>query len=249
MMLYIGMVGLFFIFQLVGVYLFSPIVIDDPSLTTAQAFAMGSFNGTVTSYAMLFTLLMLLLFSYALIKMLLKMHPSQRHKVSSSKQYDSISYGVKDYLAIKPFALHIAMGVIGLWLVFVIGTETLTYLLDKDPTAFVDDLYFSADPKWLLILVMVVVAPIYEEVVFRGVLWSAIVEQYQGKKGVWVASVVTSAIFALIHLQYELYEMSVIFLLALLLSYARAKSGSLLLPIVIHIINNGAAMWLYLMLI
>ena len=138
------------------------------------------------------------------------------------------------------------MGFIGLWLLFMIGTEFLTYWLDKDPTAFVDDLYDSANPKWLLILTMVVIAPIYEEVMFRGILWSAVREQFEGAKGVWVASLVTSILFAIIHLQYEIYEMSVIFLLALLLSYARARSNSLYLPIILHIINNGVAMWMYL---
>ena len=109
-----------------------------------------------------------------------------------------------------------------------------------------DDLYDSANPKWLLILTMVVIAPIYEEVMFRGILWSAVREQFEGAKGVWVTSLITSILFAIIHLQYEIYEMSVIFLLALLLSYARARSNSLYLPIILHIINNGVAMWMYL---
>ncbi|WP_026349065.1 CPBP family intramembrane glutamic endopeptidase [Psychrobacter lutiphocae] len=272
MLLYVGMIGLFFMLQLVGVYLFAPYVIDDPSLSRTQAFFQGSFNGTVTSYAMLFTLLILLLFSYLLVNLLINRRHAKLQKsptlastkdpapsVCRSPEHINLDvkaavpviknhYSVSDYLGIKPFALHVAVGFIGLWLAFVISSETLTYILDRDPTAFVDELYFSADPKWLLILVMVVVAPIYEEVVFRGLLWSALTEQFEGTKGVWIASLVTSAIFALIHLQYEWYEMGVIFVLALLLSYARAKSGSLLLPIIIHIVNNGAVMWLYLML-
>ena len=86
--------------------------------------------------------------------------------------------------------------------------------------------------------------------VFRGILWQAIAEQFVGQhsqtKGAVVASILTSLIFAIIHLQYGIYEISTIVVLALIFCYARFKSGSLLLPILLHIINNGAAMWLYL---
>ena len=61
-----------------------------------------------------------------------------------------------------------------------------------------------------------------------------------------MASIVTSVIFAVIHVQYDIYEISTIVVLALIFCYARMKSGSLLLPILLHMINNGAAMWQYL---
>lgn len=240
--LYIGIVGLFLALQLLGVYLFAPYVFNEQTLTAAQRFGMGSYNGTVTSYAMIFTLVVLLLAIAALIKVRLR----QVTLNSSTLPGLSHNHSVADYLAIKPFALRIALGIFGLWLLFMFATEAVTYWLEKDPTAFVDELYASADPKWLLIAVMVVAAPIYEEVMFRGILWTATKEQFEGETGVWVASLVTSILFAIIHLQYAFYEMSVIFLLALLLSYARAKSGSLMLPILIHMMNNGLAMWMYL---
>ena len=246
-------IALFLIAQMVGIYLFAPVVFSEQTLTTAQRFGMGSFDGTVTSYAMIFTLVVMVATTYALIKW-------QISRVSRSSdestQLDGVNGSdkpfarqtVADYLAIKRFSYKVGLGVLGLWLLFVIGSEALTYLFDRNPTAFVDDLYFSANPKWLLILVMVVIAPLYEEIMFRGILWSAIREQVVGRNGVILASVVTSVLFAIIHLQYAVYEMSVIFILALLLSYARAKSGSLLLPIIIHMINNGVAMWMYLSL-
>ncbi len=247
--LYSGIVGLFLTLQLIGVYLFAPVVFNDFSLTTAQRFGMGSFDGTVTSYAMMFTLVALLVIIYAIVKWRIQAVSSQSSALTAPDNASgkpNFSYDVGDYLALKRFPMYMAVGFIGLWLLFVIATETLTYILDKNPTAFVDDLYDSANPKWLLIVTMVVIAPIYEEVMFRGILWSAVREQCAGAKGVWIASIATSVLFSLIHLQYAIYEMSVIFILALLLSYARAKSGSLYLPILLHIINNGLAMWMYL---
>jgi membrane protease YdiL (CAAX protease family) len=132
-----------------------------------------------------------------------------------------------------------------------IGSQALTYLLDKSPLVFVDPLYQSVSSVWLLIFAMVIVAPIYEELIFRGLLWSAIAEQFSGAtyaehRGAVVASLVTSVIFAVIHLQYGIYEISTIVVLALIFCYARIKSGSLVLPMLLHIINNGAAMGQYL---
>ena len=63
-----------------------------------------------------------------------------------------------------------------------------------------------------------------------------------------MASVITSLVFAVMHLQYGLYEISTIVVLALIFCYARYKSGSLFLPIALHIFNNGLAMWQYLAL-
>ena len=249
--LFIGMIGLFFALQLLGIYLFAPVVFNDFPLTTAQKFAMGSFDGTVTSYAMMFTLVVMLVIIYGVVKS--RIHSVSTQPLVTSAVNDgqesstNAKYSVADYLALKPFAMSVAMGFIGLWLLFVIATEALTYILDKNPTAFVDVLYDSADPKWLLIVTMVVIAPIYEEVMFRGIFWSAIREQFTGSKGTWVATLITSILFSLIHLQYEFYEMSVIFILALLLGYARSRSGSLYVPILLHVINNGLAMWMYLM--
>lgn len=244
-LLFIGIIGLFLALQLLGIYLFAPVVFNDFPLTTAQRFGMGSFDGTVTSYAMMFTLVALLVIIYAIVRW--RIHSvSSTSLIPANFKTASINYRVANYLGFKPFALNVAIGFVGLWLLFVICTETLTYILEKNPTAFVDDLYDSANPKWLLIVTMVIVAPIYEEVMFRGILWSAVREQFAGSKGAWVATISTSVLFSIIHLQYELYEMSVIFILAMLLGYARSRSGSLYVPILLHIINNGLAMWMYL---
>lgn len=239
-----GIVGWFLVVQLLGIYLFAPVVFSEQSLTAAQRFGMGSFNGTVTSYAMIFTFIVMLGTIYALITWRMKRVTSENVHLDKTHTL----YSASNYLALKPFSYKVGLGILSVWVLFVLGSEVLTHLLDRDPTAFVDELYFTVDPKWLLIMVMVIIAPIYEEFMFRGILWQAIREQVSGRAGVIWASIITSIIFSIIHLQYEVFEMSVVFTLALLLSYARAKSGSLWLPIIIHIINNGLAMWLYLVM-
>ncbi len=228
----VGMVLAFFISQLVGVYVAGKLVLPaDERTSIGQIFYFGSNDGTVVSLSILIGCVLLVAISMLIIRL----------KGGSLRRY----------LALKPFSLSAGIGMLGLLLIFMIASQALTYVLDMAPLVFVDPLYQSVSSVWLLVFAMVVVAPIYEEVIFRGILWSAIAEQftapsYSANHGAIVASIVTSLIFAVIHVQYGIYEISTIVVLALIFCYVRIKSGSLLLPIVLHIVNNGAAMWQYI---
>ena len=232
LLLIIGMVVVFFISQLIGIYIAGKLVLPTAkSATVGDIFFFGSNDGTVVSISIMIGCVLLVAISALVIRVR--------------------GGNLKQYLALRPFSLAVGMGMIGLLLIFMIGSQALTYVLDKSPLAFVDPLYQSVSSVWLLIFAMVIVAPIYEELIFRGILWSAIAEQFTSPpdteyRGAIVASLVTSLIFAVIHLQYGIYEISTIVVLALLFCYARIKSGSLILPMLLHIINNGAAMWQYL---
>lgn len=229
--LVIGTVLAFFISQLIGVYVAGRLLLPAANtLSVGEIFFFGSSNGTVVSISIFIGALLLSALSVLLVRVR--------------------GGDVTRYLALKPFSWSVAIALVGIWLLFMIGSEALTYWLDKTPLDFVDPLYQSVSSVWLLIVAMVIIAPLYEELIFRGLLWSAIAEQFSGQqgaaRGTMVASVVTSLIFALIHLQYGIYEISTIIVLALIFCYARIKSGSLLLPMLLHILNNGIAMWQYL---
>ena len=225
--LIIGMVSAFFISQLVGIYIAGKLLLPaTDTLAVGDLFFLGSSNGTVVSVSIIISCVLLTIMSVLIIRL----------KGGNTRQY----------LALTPFSLSVGMALLGILLLFMIGSQGVTYWLGKTPLDFVDPLYQSVSSVWLLILAIVIVAPVYEEVVFRGLLWSVIAEQFSEQRGAIVASMVTSFIFAIIHLQYGIYEISTIMVLALIFCYARVKSGSLLLPILLHILNNGAAMWQYL---
>ena len=232
-LLTIGMVMVFFASQLLGVYVAGKLVLPaTKNATVADIFFFGSNDGTVVSLSIMIGCVLLVAISLLVIRL----------RGGNTRQY----------LALKPFSFAVGMGMLGLLLIFMIGSQALTYLLDKTPLLFVDPLYQSVSSVWLLVFAMVIVAPLYEELIFRGILWSAIAEQFavpsfSEYRGAIVASIVTSLIFAVIHVQYGIYEISTIVVLALIFCYARVKSGSLLLPMLLHIVNNGAAMWLYIM--
>nr|WP_277611316.1 CPBP family intramembrane glutamic endopeptidase [Microbulbifer celer] len=88
----------------------------------------------------------------------------------------------------------------------------------------------------LLALIIVFAAPLLEELVFRGYLFRAWRHSRLGFSGTLL---LTSILFALLHAgQYHWIQLSFIFVLALILGVAREKSGSVLLPMLLHLLNN-----------
>ena len=71
---------------------------------------------------------------------------------------------------------------------------------------------------------------------FRGFLFKGLQKSFLGGLG---AVVVSSVVFAVIHIQYGFAVIVfLLFPMALLLGYARLKSNSLILPILLHSFNN-----------
>lgn len=92
--------------------------------------------------------------------------------------------------------------------------------------------------RLLVVVLAVLTAPLVEEVVYRGVVYSS-VERLWGK----VAGVlVVTGIFALVHVpQYwgSVAAITAIVLLSLVLTMLRAWTGSLLPCVVMHLVYNG----------
>ena len=87
-----------------------------------------------------------------------------------------------------------------------------------------------------LALGMVLVAPVIEELVFRGYLFKA---WRHTRLGLWGTLVLTSLLFTVVHAaQYSIMLLLYVFALSMLLGLARQKTGSILTPIMIHSFNN-----------
>lgn len=97
--------------------------------------------------------------------------------------------------------------------------------------------YFPRYVYWLTQITLVFMVPFYEEISFRGGLFSAL---QIWMKNSYVAACVTSLTFALLHTQYsDFTSICVLFLISLALVSARVKSNGLLLPIILHMLMNG----------
>jgi uncharacterized protein len=141
-----------------------------------------------------------------------------------------------DYLALRPVPIRSLLTWLAILMVYIAVADTLTSFIDRDVVPeFMRDAYASASPLWLLWIALVVGAPLFEETFFRGFLFKGLASSRLGITG---AIVITAAAWALIHLQYEAYEMAVIFVMGLLLGLARARTGSLFVPLAAHGLAN-----------
>jgi membrane protease YdiL (CAAX protease family) len=103
---------------------------------------------------------------------------------------------------------------------------------------FVVDAYKSSRDSgtlWLLTIALVVAAPLTEEIVFRGFMYRGFAASPVGVAG---AIVIPSAIWAVMHVQYETFFIVQIFLLGLVFGLLRWRSGSTWLTIVLHSLVN-----------
>jgi membrane protease YdiL (CAAX protease family) len=96
----------------------------------------------------------------------------------------------------------------------------------------------SREAVYLVAIIATLTAPFVEEVVYRGVLYSA----FQKAMGVPAAFVLTTLLFAVVHVPQYWPSYSTIFLLTLLsliLTAIRVKTNNLLPCIIFHTIFNG----------
>ncbi|NNC87484.1 MAG: CPBP family intramembrane metalloprotease [Akkermansiaceae bacterium] len=110
--------------------------------------------------------------------------------------------------------------------------------VDETPE-FMLDIVRSTDWPVFLLVGVVAGAPLLEEFIFRGLLFRG---WRVSALGVWGTIIVTSLLWTLMHAaQYEFAILAHIFLLGILLGYARERTGNLWIPIAMHAANNAFA--------
>lgn len=88
----------------------------------------------------------------------------------------------------------------------------------------------------LLVFAIAVMAPIVEEVLFRGFLQNALTKYVP----VWAAILLSSFLFAVVHLQ--LYAIPGLMSLSIAFGYLYHRTGSLRTNIILHMANNAFAL-------
>lgn len=86
---------------------------------------------------------------------------------------------------------------------------------------------------YLTIFNATILAPILEEIIFRAGLLKNLMSKYSTTSSVIVSSIV----FSLIHFQLEVF--GALFVISLLISRLYIKTGTIIAPILFHIINNS----------
>jgi membrane protease YdiL (CAAX protease family) len=143
---------------------------------------------------------------------------------------------VPEYLGLTPVAPMTLLKWIGLFVVVSLAADFGLMWLD-DPTGrdFMSDIYKNAKPAWLLWPALIVAGPLFEELFVRGFLLPGFAASFMRPVG---AVIVTSALWAAIHLQYDAFGIAVVFCIGLLLGAARIRTGSLIVPLTLHALQN-----------
>lgn len=117
---------------------------------------------------------------------------------------------------------------------FLLLEEFYFYVLGIEmPESFIE--FMLAEPILLGFISVVVVAPIIEEFLFRGFLYSQLRRSFLKD---WGSVAVSSLVWTAIHFQYEVGILFFLFLFGLFLGYFRIKYNSLLIPVALHALNN-----------
>lgn len=120
------------------------------------------------------------------------------------------------------------------------ASDGLSWLLGKNVVpSFQDDIYRSAASAgaqvWLW-LAVVIVAPIGEEILFRGFLFRG---WQRSSDDAWVAIGATAVLWAIVHLQYDPLVIGEILMAGLVLGWVRWRTRSTISTILLHSLLNA----------
>jgi membrane protease YdiL (CAAX protease family) len=116
----------------------------------------------------------------------------------------------------------------------------LSGILLREYSGNTSEINISADNGMEMILIVLglgIFGPLLEEVVYRGYLLSRM-DHVLANKHRWVTVIITAAIFAAFHFQYNLFELVYIFAIGIFLAIMRFKTGSIWFPIIFHVVGN-----------
>jgi hypothetical protein len=123
----------------------------------------------------------------------------------------------------------------GLFALVALAIELLAWASPAFRTDFMQQVLATTTDWPLLIIGVALLGPLFEELLIRGLLFGSL--RHIADEHVSVA--VTAGVFAFMHMQYSVLIMLLILPMGIVLGYARARTGSLLVPIALHMANNG----------
>ncbi|HVX74953.1 MAG TPA: type II CAAX endopeptidase family protein [Bradyrhizobium sp.] len=148
-----------------------------------------------------------------------------------------------DYLALRLTSWRNVLIGVALMIVVVMGWDMISRLTGREvQPGFMGEVVKSAENDgalWLLVVALCVAAPITEEFFARGFLYRGWSETPLRPLG---AILLSSAVWTVLHIQYDWFFLGEVFSIGLVLGYMRYRSQSIWLTILLHGLNNLAAL-------
>ena len=209
-------IGILFVFILQNGFTINDINVK-PEILETQA---NNFIAPISIYSSLFGILLVIYLS-KFIYTGNKFSEKIRNKIIPINKDESIGKTIEWILILFGFSLFI--------------TFLTNWLGIMNEVEFTNQVLNNSSSMILLLYGFGIVQPIFEEFLFRGLLFKGLKEKFGGRLTV----LITSILFVIAHIQYDfIILILVLFPNALILGFARLKTGNLTIPIILHCINN-----------
>lgn len=142
---------------------------------------------------------------------------------------------VKQHLMLQPFMYRDLMNWLFVLIAFSVIFTLIAWSISHDTPDFMLKIWASRDNTILLLIAILIAAPVFEECLFRGFLFTGVQSSHLGTGA---AIVISAAFWTMIHTQYGAFELTTLFILGIVLAISRIASGSLYVPIILHASNN-----------
>ncbi len=145
-----------------------------------------------------------------------------------------------DLLGMKQPTLRATLTWVGVFVLLGAALEALAWFFPQFHTEFMAQVMATSTDRLGLVLGVGIVAPVFEEFLLRGLAYGSL----RYVMDTHYAIAITAGLFTIMHLQYEVLVMLLILPIGVVLGYARARSGSIWVAVLLHMINNLASIFL-----
>ena len=146
----------------------------------------------------------------------------------------------KEFLGLRSVPLKRYLPWLGLFILLALGIEGLAAVSPAFQTDFMTKVLESTSNLLLLLIGVGIMAPLFEELLLRGLLYGSI----RNIADEHAAIALTAGVFTLMHLQYSWTVMLLILPMGIVLGYARSRGGSIWVPVLLHLLNNSiSVLW------
>lgn len=146
---------------------------------------------------------------------------------------------IREYLGLRPINSKTILASIAIAAGLMILSDGLSTILGRSVvTEFQINIYKTSVWPILLWIALVLFAPVFEETLFRGFLFEGF---RQSRIGIVGTIILTSFLWTILHIQYGIYELVMIFIWGIIFGMMRFKTKSLWSPLLMHaLLNLGA---------
>ncbi|SKA78591.1 hypothetical protein SAMN05443428_102155 [Caloramator quimbayensis] len=156
----------------------------------------------------------------------------KKAKTPLKKIFESPKINIKNILCLMVLVVGTWFVMSGLAAIFINNSQAARETQER-----LSSILFGSSKEWFSILSVIIIAPVLEEIVFRGIILQGFLKNYSIKKSV----IITAVLFGLFH--GNIVQTPIVILLGIVLGIIYIKTSSLFICIIGHMLNNFIALF------